>query len=129
MHVRDFLALPRPAWDWIAHDCCRWVDRYLCLNGYASPIEALAVVAQPERSALRVIAKGGGLVALWTAGMAIVGVLEADEPQAGDVGVMSCTTDGPGDDAMAIYTGDRWAFATKWGLMFGPAKALKVWRP
>ena len=129
MHVSDFLAIPRPAWDWRAHDCCRWVDRYLRLCGYASPIEALGLRYDSERSALRVIAKGGGLVALWDAGMAAVVVPHADAAQAGDVAVIERTTADGLNQAMGLFTGDRWASLTPRGLEFGPAQALRIWRP
>lgn len=129
MHVSDFLALPRPPFDFVRNDCCRWVDRYLRLNGYASPIAALGLRYDSERSALRVIAKGGGLVALWTAGMAIVGVPETDEPQAGDVAVIERPTADRLNQAMGLFTGDRWASLTPRGLEFGPAATSRIWRP
>lgn len=129
MHVSDFLALPRPAWDFRVHDCCRWVDRYLRLNGYASPIEALGLRYDSERSALRVIAKGGGLVALWDAGMTTVGAPLAGQPQAGDVAVIERATADGLNQAMGLFTGDRWASLTPRGLEFGPAATLRVWRP
>lgn len=129
MHVSDFLALPRPAWDFRGHDCCRWVDRYLCVNGYASPIKALGLRYDSERSALRVIAKGGGLVALWSAGMTAVGVRDADQPQAGDVAVIERATADGLNQAMGLFTGDRWASLTPRGLEFGPAVTSRIWRP
>lgn len=78
---------------------------------------------------MRVIGRGGGLVALWTRGMAAVGVPEADEPQAGDVAVIVRPTVCGMGEAMAIYTGDRWASLALRGLEIGAAEPLKVWRP
>lgn len=128
MKLGDFLAMPRPEWDWRLHDCCRWVDRWVQARGYRSPIEALGLVYDSERSALRRISEGGGLVTLWTGGMALVSVPEADEAQAGDVGIISRATSDGLNEAMAIYTGERWLSLSLRGLEAGPAEALRVWR-
>lgn len=128
MKVGDFLTAPLPEWDWTAQDCCRWVDRWLQARDHASAIRALGLHWTTEKGALRVIRRGGGLVPLWSAGMALIGVPEVDEPQAGDIAVIKRATLDRLDQSMAIYTGSRWASLGLRGLEFGPADALKVWR-
>lgn len=127
MRVADYLAAPRPAWDWIALDCCRWVDGWVQARGFDSPIAALGLTYDSERSALRCIRKAGGLVPLWRKGMALVGVEEADAPMVGSVGVIRRPTSCGTDEAAAIFTGDRWVSLGLRGLDFGPAEALAVW--
>ncbi len=128
MKLADFLAAPRPRWDWQTHDCCRWVDRWVQARGHRSPIEALGLVYDSERSAMRRIAEGGGLAQLWRDGMALVGCMEVDQPQTGDVGIIACATDGPYDEMAAIFTGQRWASLTLNGLSFAPENVIALWR-
>lgn len=129
MRLGDFLSAPLPEWDWRAHDCCRWVDRWAQTRGRTSPIKALGLRYSTERGALLTIRRGGGLMALWSRGMAAVGVPEADEPQPGDVAVIRRETVCGLDEAMAIRVGKRWASLAIRGLEIGPAEPLKVWRP
>jgi len=129
MRLRGFMALSLPEWDWQAHDCCRWVDRWVQARGHASPIAALGLVYDSERSALRRITEGGGLLPLWTAGMSLVGVPSVDVAKAGDVAVIHRPTVDGLDQAMAICTGKRWVSLGLRGLIYGPAKPLRVWRP
>jgi hypothetical protein len=128
VRLADYLAAPRPAWDWIALDCCRWVDAWVQARGHGSPIAALGLVYDSERSALRRIAEAGGLVPLWTAGMALVGVPEVDDPVTGSVGIIARPTVCGTGEAAAIFTGDRWVSLGPRGLDFAPADALRVWR-
>lgn len=129
MTIGDFLRAPLPVWDWVNHDCSRWVDRWVQSRGRGSPIAALGLVYDSERSALRRIAEGRGLLPLWTAGMALVGAPEPDEPAAGDVGVIPRATVCGTHEAMALFTGDRWVTLDLRGYQFGPAVPLRVWRP
>jgi hypothetical protein len=46
-----------------------------------------------EFQALRTIQEGGGLVALWSRGMADIGAPEVDEPRLGDVGIVEALTE------------------------------------
>lgn len=131
MRLAEYLALPRPAWDWVTIDCCRWVDGWCRAHGLESPMEAIGIRYDSERSALLQIARGGGLSALWAKGMAAVGaapVDEWDQLQAGDVGVIRRATSCGTDEAAGIWTGERWVTLGLRGLDFGPAEALAVWR-
>lgn len=128
MRLGDFLALPRPPWDWQAHDCSRWVDRWVRARGHGSPMVALGIRYDSEIGALRRIAEGGGLVQLWSAGMAMLFLPEADCPRAGDVGVIQHATDCGSNEAVAICAGERWASLTLRGLDFSPAIPLRSWR-
>jgi len=131
MKLSAYLAEPRPAWDWQHLDCCRWVDGWCLANGWGSPIGAIGIRYDSERSALLTIRRGGGLVALWTKGMAAVGIGPVDEWNtlaAGDIGVIRRPTACGADEAVGIWTGERWVTLGLRGLDFGPAEALAVWR-
>lgn len=91
-------------------------------------MQALGIKYDSERSALRRITEAGGLVPLWSAGMSLLFIPEADEPHAGDVGVIRRATVCGTDEAAAIYTGERWASLGLRGLDVGSAHALRVWR-
>jgi hypothetical protein len=97
-------------------------------RGCGSPIAALGIRYDSETSALRRIAEAGGLLPLWTAGMALLLVHEVDDPTAGDIGIISRPTVCGGNEAAAIFTGERWASLGLRGLDVGPADALRVWR-
>jgi hypothetical protein len=130
MRVGEYLGLDRPAWDWVTLDCCRWIDGWVVARGHASPMAAIGVEYDSERSALRRIAEGGGLAALWTAGMTAIGIEpapETDDLLTGDVGVIQRATSCGTDEAAAIWTGERWVTLGLRGLDFGPAEPLAVW--
>ena len=125
----DYLGAPRPAWDWVNLDCCRWVDGWVQQRGYPSPIAMLGLTYDSERSALLAIRRGGGLVALWTRGMCLAGVREADDAQAGDVAIIGRPTECGTNEAAAIFTGERWMTLGVRGFHCGPADVLASWRP
>jgi hypothetical protein len=91
---------------------------------------AIGMEYDSERSALRRIAEGGGLAALWSRGMTEIGAEACglDDVRAGDVGVIARATQCGTNEAAAIWTGTRWATLGLRGLDFGPADALAVWR-
>lgn len=89
---------------------------------------AIGMAYDSERSAMRRIAEGGGLAALWTGAMALLGLPEVNEPQPGDVGVIACGTDTDSREVAAIYTGERWVALGLRGLDFSPAVCVKAWR-
>ena len=131
MRLSEYLSAPRPAWDWQRLDCCRWVDGWCLANLRGSPMAAIGIRYDSERSALLQIKRGGGLVALWTRGMAAVGIAavgDQDDLRAGDVGVICRPTACGTDEAAGIWTGERWVTLGLRGLDFGPADALAVWR-
>jgi hypothetical protein len=124
-----FLKEPQPRFDFVTHDCCRWVDKWSIARSHPSAIVALGLTYDSERSALVTIKRGGGLVALWTEGMALAGVPEADDAREGDIGVIERTTDDGLNETVAIFTGERWANISDRTLHFGPADVLAMWRP
>jgi hypothetical protein len=128
VRLGEYIARPLPGWDWRTLDCCRWVDRWVVLNGHPSPIEMLDLRYDSERSALRAIRRGGGLVKLWTRGMELAGVSVAEMPIAGDVGVVESQTVCGTNEAAGIYTGSRWVTLGLRGLDAFPAVALRAWR-
>lgn len=124
-----FLRLPLPKWDYIGHDCCRWVDRWSMSCGNPSAISALGLTYNSERSALVMIKRGGGLVALWTRGMELAEVEEGDDRREGDIGVIERATHDGLNQTMGIFTGERWVSISDAALHFGPADVLAMWRP
>lgn len=121
-------ALGQP-FDYQHLDCCRWIDAWVTARGYESPMQAIGILYDSERSALRRIREGGGLVALWSRGMEAVGVPVADEPRPGDVGIIQTETDDGTGEACAIRLGARWVSLEAKGLHIAPAPHLIVWRP
>lgn len=130
MNLAKYLAASRPPWDWVAIDCCRWVDSWLQERGHPSPMAAIGMKYDSERSALRRILEGGGLTALWTRGMTAIGAeaCEPDNAPAGSVGVIIRATHCGTNEAAAIWTGTRWVTLGLRGLEFGPAETTAVWR-
>jgi hypothetical protein len=121
-------ALRRP-WQWGEWDCCRFAAEWVMANGHPDPMLFLAPWYDSERSALLTIKRGGGLVALWERGMADAGVAEADDAQAGDIAVIERPTEDGIGEALAIFTGERWASLGLRGVEFAPAGVLAMWRP
>lgn len=72
-------------------------------------------------------AEGGGLVALWAAGIGDYLTVVDGPPQAGDIAVLNAQ----GYEAGGIFTGERWAIKAARGLHFipdGAVKITKAWR-
>lgn len=124
-----YLKTPVPAWDWIAVDCCRWTDGWSVACGNRSAIGLLGLRYRTERGALLTIRRGGGLVALWSRGMALAGVSHVTEPEAGDIGVIKRPTHDGLNETVGIFTGERWASISDTAKHFGPALPLAIWRP
>jgi len=128
MNLGDFLKSPRPKWDWQTHDCSRWLDRWLVLNGRASAMEAIGISYDSERSAVRVIVRGGGLLHLWRRGMEAIGLQVVDDPQMGDAAILDTPTDDGHNRTTGIWTGQRWASVHRHGLTCAPGAPLAIWR-
>lgn len=124
----DFLRAPCPTWDYVQHDCSRWLDLYLVTRGHPSPMQATAIAYASEREAQVVIGRGGGLLSLWTRGMDAIALQEVDAPAPGDVAILSIPTDDGTDETCGIWTGHRWASVHRGGTMFGVGEPLKIWR-
>ncbi|MFT4056295.1 MAG: hypothetical protein QM681_17460 [Novosphingobium sp.] len=97
-------------------------------RGHASPMLAIGIAYASEREAKVVIGRGGGLLALWTAGMEAIGLSEVEAPNPGDVAILSIPTDDGEDETCGIWTGVRWASVHRGGTMFGVGEPLKIWR-
>ena len=134
MNLREYIwwASGQP-WGWGTTpglDCCKFVAKWVIVKGHVDPM--VLVWRNPYRdefSAMRRISKGGGLAQLWTDGMEHVGVPTVETPQPGDVGVLLAPTDCGGDEAMGIYTGERWMTLGERGINAIAALPVKVWRP
>lgn len=128
MTLGDYLRAPRPKWDWITHDCSRWLDAWLVHNGHASAMEAIGIIYDSERSAIREIVRGGGLLPLWQRGMEAIGLETASNPQMGDAAILAAQTDDGHNRTTGIWTGQRWASVHRHGITCAPGQPLMVWR-
>lgn len=124
----DFLRSAQPTWDYREHDCSRWLDRYLRMLGHPSPMAATGIVYASEREAKVVIGRGGGLLALWSAGIEAIGLTEVAAASPGDIAILSIPTDDDEDETCGIWTGKRWASVHRTGTMFGVGVPLRIWR-
>jgi len=127
MTLGDYLKSPRPIWDWQSLDCCRWVARWIVDQGHGNPMDHIGHSYATKLGAIRVIRRGGGLVALWSKGMDAIGLTAVTEPSPGAVAVISVPTDDALDQACGIWTGQRWAMLHERGLVFGVGEPLKIW--
>ena len=121
-------AISRP-WAWGRNDCCRFAAEWCIRRGRGDPMDFLKPLYTSEFQALRTIREGGGLVALWSRGMADIGAPVVDTSKLGDVGIVHSVTEQGNDEVCAIYTGKRWAMLGVHGLICAPADPIKVWRP
>jgi len=127
MDLGEYLKAPRPAFDFVAHDCSRWMDRWIVSRGHASAMEATGIRYSSERSALRTIRRGGGLFALWQRGMDAIGVPEVATPTLGNCTILEIPTDDGVNETCGIWTGERWASLHRHGLMFGVGSPIMIW--
>lgn len=98
-----------------AFDCVTIVADWLMANGLPDPMAHRRGAYDSEEQAQHLIAEAGGLVALFDQFLGAVGVTGRDgEPEAGDVGVVAIR----GEEAGAIFTGQRWALVGERGLIF-----------
>lgn len=118
----------RKPWKWGEHDCCAFVAAWVRLNGHADPMAFIRGSYDSERSALRRIAEGGGLVPLWARGMADAGLKECADLRAGDAGIIPTIESDGTREVAAIFTGERWAALAHRGLVCEPATPLRAWR-
>lgn len=121
-------AIVRP-WAWGEWDCCRFAAEWCIALGRVDPMNFMRPWYTTEIGALRTIREGGGLIALWSHGMADIGAPEVDRPEAGDIGVVEALTESGAEQVCAIFTGERWAMLGIRGLVCGPAETMKAWRP
>lgn len=128
MTLGEYLRAPLPAWDWVNHDCSRWLDRWLMLNGHRSPMAAMEIAYHDRLSALRIIQAGGGLLALWSRGMAAIGLQLTDNARAGDAAILVAPTEDRTNETCGIWTGERWVAPHHHGLVFGVGAPLRIWR-
>ena len=110
---------------WGTDDCCRWtadwaearLGRSLGLPAYSSEDEARAIIA-----------RAGGLLALWTDHLSRNGIVEAWQPSPGDVGLIETARFGPIGviftyDSIGLWRAVRGVSAIK----PRPNTLLKVW--
>jgi len=110
-----------------AFDCVTLPADWCMANGYPDPMAHRRGAYDSEESALDLIHDADGLVALFDQFLGAVGINEREgEPQPGDIGVAAIR----GEEAGAIFTGNRWALVGERGLIFvtlEPANVAKAW--
>lgn len=98
-----------------AWDCCGMPAEWSMALGTADPMAAWRGRYSTDVEAEEILAREGGLAGIFGAGLESVGWHPVtDEPQPGDVGVVTLLD----DEAGALYTGRRWAFVATRGLGF-----------
>ena len=123
----------RRRWDWggqAGDDCCTFMAGWVIARGHPDPMAFIRGRYDSERSAIRRIEDGGGLVALWRRGMGEAGLAEVrGDPRAGDVAVLDLPTEEGVNLACGIFSGERWVTRTLNGVEAGPAVSVAAWRP
>lgn len=97
-------------------DCCTLPCDWLVACGTPDPMAEYRGAYATEAEAQEIIARAGSLVALFDRGMRSAGVsrVRGWKYQPGDVAVVELL----GEQAGAIYTGERWALVADRGLAF-----------
>ncbi len=120
-YLRDAGARP---FAWGACDCCSWTCDWVLQVAGVDPAAAWRGQCASEHDARRIVARGGGVLALAQAGCAAAGLVPTGDPLPGDVGVVLT----PQGATMAIRTRIGWACKTTDGLAVGPYPRLAAWR-
>lgn len=124
--LRDAGHKRRVAAEW---DCAAFPAAWAIERGFVDPMAAWRGAYDTEEGAQALIERAGGLDVLFAAGMADAGVPEVEganfEP--GDIGVVRLL----GEQAGAIFTGERWAFIAERGVSFATLDTgcvIRAWR-
>ena len=118
----------RRPFDWTGANCLLLPADWIVRLGLPDPAIAMRDLAG-EAEALALVAERGGVAALARAAMAGHRPVDVTNAVRGDVGVVTVmAAEGPAEVG-AICTGRRWAARGIYGLSFGPATPVAVWRP
>lgn len=97
-----------------AFDCCTLPADWAVANGWSDPMQDYRGAYQTHEEAEAVVAEAGGLLALFEAGFARIGMPRGASAHLGNIGLIMF-----GDLATgAICTGEKWAFVGNRGLGF-----------
>ena len=130
MTLADYLqAGVRLRWEPGKHDCCVWPAGWALTWGRGDPMARWRGRYRSDAGAVRLVRQEGGMLALWRQGLADIGIPEVGELEPGDVGVVDALTEYGLQHVGAIWTGSKWAFAARDGLMFARADCLAAWGP
>lgn len=122
--LQQRLGLPRRAAEW---DCCAFPAAWAIENGLPDPMAAWRGTYATDDEAQVILAREGGLLGIFGAGLEGAGMTRVDDAIMGDVGVIALL----GHEAGGIYTGRRWAFVAERGLAFAsldPEAVSQIWR-
>ncbi len=124
--LREGGARRREIGEW---DCATYPAAWAIACGYPDPLARWRGAYATEDEARQLMTDCGGLVEMYAAGIADAGIPETTAPyEAGDIGVIRLI----GEQAGAIYTGERWALCAERGMTFAKlddACVLRAWRP
>ena len=109
---------------WGDCDCCTWTCDWVARVIGVDPAARWRGACASEADAERIIAEGGGILALARVGCAGAGLVETRDPLPGDIGVVLT----PLGEAMAIKTRIGWAMKTKNGVAAARVPMLAAWR-
>jgi hypothetical protein len=128
-HLPAFLAASaRTPFAWGGPNCLTWLGDWMLELTGGDPIADLRAACSDRRSALRLVARAGGLQALLAQRAALAGLAGTDAPQAGDIGVVRIAGVERRELAGGICTGPRWAVLGVAGLIVGPLPVVCAWR-
>lgn len=118
---------------WGVSDCVLWPADWVVASGWPDPAEAFRGRYRTALGAARIVARAGGLQALWRAEAARLGLAETARPIAGDVGLALRDTQGVGPAlrghvGAVCLGGGEWACRTRGGLRTGRWPIVQAWR-
>ena len=131
MDLGEYLraACGRP-WQAGVDDCCTLAGDWARTWGFGDPMAEWRGSYSTDDEAAALIADAGGLVTLWSRGLASIDVGEVATVEPGDVGVVvAISMSGEPEHVGAVWTGRRWAFRAYAGVFFASAQVVRAWGP
>lgn len=126
--VGDFCdEIARAGWQWGDRDCLLWLATWAQRN---TGIDGGAQWRGRYRTALgcvRTLNRSGGMVACIERGAILAGLVEADTPREGAVGLVDVVTARGVEPVGGIFTGRRWAVLTRAGVLSVTASPARCW--
>lgn len=110
---------------WGIRDCALWVADWVAAERGIDPALDFRGTFLCHLGSRRLQRMAGGLAVLVAGPLAAIGLVETEDPAAGDVGVVVSSV---GEIAGICMGGGLWAVKTKDGVAFVPATLLKAWR-
>lgn len=129
MNLAAFLErAARTPFDYGTFDCCLMPADWIWLKRGVDPAADLRGRYATAIGCARVLAREGGVLAVFARCVASVGLEPTTAPLEGDVGVVDAETSKGREAVGAICTGPRWAILGRPGLIVAPFVPLTAWR-